>query len=330
MKILLLGANGQVGWELQRSLAPLGLLEVCDRQRADLRQPEQLVTLIDRLQPNVIVNAAAYTAVDKAETDQVAAWQVNAESVAVMAAEARRHDALLVHYSTEYVFDGGKQDAFSENDPTSPLNVYGASKLGGEQRIQASGCRHLILRTSWVYAARGNNFAKTMLRLAAEREGLRVVADQVGAPTSAELIADVSALMIQRLMYDPVLAEQANGIYHLTAAGEISWHGYARFVIDGAAALGLQLKATGDMVLPIDTRDYPLPAARPLNSRLDTRKLQSTFGLALPHWQYHADRMLREIIPLEIVARAACAHLSGAPQTAPQAPTTAKVRHSFE
>lgn len=273
MKILLLGANGQVGWELQRALAPLGRLEICDRLRADLDRPESLAALVERIQPQVIVNAAAYTAVDKAESDAARSRRVNAESVEVLADAARSCDAWLVHYSTDYVFDGCKAAAYTEDDPVGPLSVYGQTKLEGEQAIQASGCKHLILRTSWVYAARGSNFIKTMLRLAAEREELRVIADQIGAPTSAELIADVSALLLYRLRHDRALAEQATGVYHLTAAGETSWHGYARFVVAKAAALDMSLKrgpTTSMRSVPPITRcrpgARPTPGSIPANS----------------------------------------------------------------
>ncbi|WP_421684427.1 dTDP-4-dehydrorhamnose reductase [Stutzerimonas urumqiensis] len=297
MNILLLGANGQVGWELQRALAPLGQLHICDRKRADLSQPESLVRLVNQVQPQVIVNAAAYTAVDKAETDAIMARRVNADSVAILAASARQHDAWLVHYSTDYVFDGSKQSAYVENDATAPLSVYGTTKLEGENQIRASGCKHLILRTSWVYAARGSNFAETMLRLAAEREELSVVADQVGAPTSAELIADVSALMLQRLAHDEALAAKASGTYHLVAQGETSWHGYAQFITAKAAGQGVLLKIDPSAIRPIRTEEYPMPAKRPANSRLCTGKLRHTFGLELPRWEHHAERLLAQILP---------------------------------
>ncbi|WP_415844495.1 dTDP-4-dehydrorhamnose reductase [Stutzerimonas zhaodongensis] len=297
MNILLLGANGQVGWELQRALAPLGQLHICDRKRADLCQPQSLARLIDQIQPQIIVNAAAYTAVDKAETDQVTAKRVNADAVATLASAARKLDAWLVHYSTDYVFDGSNQSAYVENDRAAPLSVYGATKLEGENHIRASGCKHLILRTSWVYAARGSNFAKTMLRLAAEREGLSVVSDQIGAPTSAELIADVSALMLQRLVHDEALAANASGTYHLVAQGETSWHGYAQFIIEKAAALGVLLKTASSAIRPIRTDEYPVPAKRPINSRLCTDKLRRTFGLDLPRWEHHAERLLAQILP---------------------------------
>ena len=214
-----------------------------------------------------------------------------------MARAAAKSGAWLVHYSTDYVFDGSKTTAYKEDDATAPVSVYGQTKWEGEQAILASGCKHLILRTSWVYAARGNNFAKTMLRLAAEREELRVVADQVGAPTSAELIADITALMLQRLEQDKELAAKASGIYHLVAAGETTWHAYAQFVLAKAASLGMPLKTVPANVRPISSEEYPVPARRPANSRLSNEKLQRTFGLHLPYWEYHAERMLQEIIP---------------------------------
>ncbi|MDH1683286.1 dTDP-4-dehydrorhamnose reductase [Pseudomonas chengduensis] len=295
MKILLLGASGQVGWELQRALAPLGQLVICDRHSADLENPQALSELVEREQPAVIVNAAAYTAVDKAESDVERARKVNAESVAALAAAARKLGAWLVHYSTDYVFAGDKSTAYVEDDPTGPLNVYGQTKLEGEQAIRASGCPHLILRTSWVYAARGGNFAKTMLRLAADRAELRVVADQVGAPTSAEMIADVTALVLQRIATDAALGKTASGTYHLVASGATSWHGYAQFVIAEAARLGVPLRTTAENIHPITTAEYPLPARRPVNSRLDNQKLQQAFGLELPTWEFHVKRMLIEL-----------------------------------
>ena len=292
--ILILGANGQVGWELQRALTPLGRLIVCDRRRGDLEDLAGLRVLVNTERPAIIVNAAAYTAVDKAEADIDRARRVNAEAVGILAELAADLDAWLVHYSTDYVFDGSGSQPFREGDPTGPLNVYGQTKLEGEQAILASGCRHLIFRTSWVYAARGANFARTMLRLAAEREELRVIADQVGAPTSAELIADVTAQVLAQLRHRPD-ARSLAGLYHLTADGAISWHGYARFVIEQAIGLGLPLRTLPERVLPIPTQEYPLPAMRPHNSRLDTRKLRETFGLTLPAWETHMKRMLIEL-----------------------------------
>ena len=279
MKILLLGKNGQLGWELQRALSPLGELIALDRlDGGDLADGEALLAAVRAHAPRVIVNAAAYTAVDKAESEQDLALQVNASAPGLLAQEARRLGALLVHYSSDYVFDGSGSAPRAEDAPTAPLSVYGASKLAGEDAIRASGCAHLILRTSWVYAARGGNFAKTMLRLAAEREQLRVIADQIGAPTGADLLADLSAHMLRTTLADPALG----GTYHAVAAGETSWHAYARHVIEFARARGVPLKVAPDQVLAIPTSDYPTPARRPLNSRLSTAKLQQAFGLTLP------------------------------------------------
>lgn len=293
--ILILGSNGQVGWELQRALAPLGRLIVCDRQRANLEDLHGLRALVEQERPSIIVNAAAYTAVDKAETETERAHRVNAEAVGVLASLARELDAWLVHYSTDYVFDGQGSCGFREDALPAPLNAYGRSKLAGERAIRESGCRHLIFRTSWVYAARGSNFAKTILRLAADRDELRIVADQIGAPTSAELIADVTAQVLNHLRDHPRPVE-LSGLYHLTAGGEVSWHGYARFVIAEAARLGLQLRTDSERVQPIMTHEYPLPAPRPANSRLDTSRLRSTFGLTLPEWHFHVRRMMVELV----------------------------------
>lgn len=295
LKILLLGKNGQVGWELQRALSPLGELRACDRSEANLDDPESLRQLVRDYAPNIIVNAAAYTAVDKAESDADSAARINTQSLAILAEETKRLNGLLVHYSTDYVFDGTKDGFYLENDATAPLSVYGKTKRDGEVAIATSGCQHLIFRTSWVFASRGGNFAKTMLRLAAERDSLNVVADQFGAPTSAELIADVTALAIYRLQHDAALAASASGIYHLVAAGETSWHGYAQFVINEAIRLGAVLKAQPDQVHPIPASAYPVPAARPQNSRLDTTKLREQFNIQLPNWQYHVQRLVREL-----------------------------------
>ncbi|MFV3306074.1 dTDP-4-dehydrorhamnose reductase [Pseudomonas sp. NY15181] len=296
MKILLLGKNGQVGWELQRSLAPLGELLALDSRSADycgdLADLEGLAGTLARYAPDVVVNAAAYTAVDKAESEPLLAQRVNAEALRVMAEFAVRSDALLVHYSTDYVFPGHGQTPWREVDDVAPLNVYGQSKLAGEQAIQATGCQHLIFRTSWVYAARGSNFARTMLRLAKERDALGVIDDQFGAPTGAELIADVTAHAILATRRDPALV----GLYHLAAGGETSWCGYARFVLEQAAAAGVELKVTAEAVNALDTDAYPLPAKRPANSRLNTEKLQKAFSLNLPDWQLGVARMLKEII----------------------------------
>lgn len=297
MKILLLGKNGQVGWELQRSLAPLGQLLALDRRGADgltgdLSDPEALRETVRAVRPNVIVNAAAYTAVDKAESEVDLARTINATAPGVLAQEAAALGAWLVHYSTDYVFDGSGAMARAESANTGPLSVYGQTKLEGEQAIAASQARHLIFRTSWVYAARGGNFARTMLRLAGEREQLRVIDDQVGAPTGAELIADVTAHALRQTWQRPDLA----GLYHLATSGQTSWHGYACHVIERARSAGQALKASAAAIEPISTLDYPTPARRPLNSRLDTDKLRLALGLTLPDWRMGVDRMLAEIL----------------------------------
>lgn len=294
MKILLLGKNGQVGWELQRSLAPLGDVVALDRQGGDglcgdLADLDGLRNTLRQVRPDVLVNAAAYTAVDKAESDVQAAGLINAQAPGLMAQELHALGGWLVHFSTDYVFDGSGSTAWCETDRTAPLNQYGLSKLHGEQAIQASGCRHLIFRTSWVYAARGNNFARTMLRLAAERERLSVIDDQIGAPTGAELLADVSAHAIRQAVLQPGLG----GLYHLAAAGETSWCGYARHVIDQARRDGAVLAVQA--IEPIPSSAYPVAATRPKNSRLDTGKLSRSFNLHLPDWKSGVSRMLMEI-----------------------------------
>ncbi|MDD5320610.1 MAG: dTDP-4-dehydrorhamnose reductase [Methylococcales bacterium] len=292
MNILLFGSNGQVGWELQRSLAPLGEVMALERSQANLTEPESLRALIRKIRPQVIVNAAAYTAVDKAESEPELARCINVTAPAVMAEEAAGIGAWLVHYSTDYVFDGGKKDSgYTETDATNPLSVYGQTKLEGELAIQAACSNTLIFRTSWVYAARGNNFAKTMLRLAKERDQLAVVADQWGAPTSAELIADVTAHALHQAMARPAL----KGLYHLTADGKTNWHDYACYVLEQAMTLGHRVKIKPSAVAVCATADYPLPARRPANSRLDTTQLQTSFGLYLPDWKLHLNRMLKEI-----------------------------------
>lgn len=295
MKILLLGKDGQVGWELQRALAPLGELHAFGRADADLGDPESLRAAVRRVRPGVIVNAAAYTAVDQAESEAAMAHSVNALGPGVLAEEAQLLGAWLVHYSTDYVFDGSKAGAWVETDPTNPLSVYGRSKCEGEERIRTSGARHLILRTSWVFAARGGNFARTMLRLAREREQLSVVADQFGAPTGAELLADASALALHRIALAGAAAHAWSGTYHLAAAGETSWHAYARHVLEQARAHGAVLKAGPEQVLPIPAGAFPAPALRPANSRLDCSKFCATFCLQLPDWRYHVNRLVAEL-----------------------------------
>lgn len=301
MNILLLGCNGQVGWELQRALAPLGIVTglshdtpgpvQCPDLRADFAHPQDVAALVRAVRPDVIVNAAAYTAVDKAETDVDRARLVNAMTPTALAQEAARSGALLVHYSTDYVFDGSGEAPRDEQAPTAPLNVYGQTKLEAEQAIQASGCRHLIFRTSWVYGTRGQNFAKTMLRLAAERDQLQIIHDQVGAPTGADLLADVTAHAIRATRHNDALT----GLYHLVASGHTTWHQYASFVIEWARQHGHSIKVPQHGIHAIPSSAYPTPAKRPLNSRLDTRKLCTTLDLNLPHWQSGVERMLTEL-----------------------------------
>jgi dTDP-4-dehydrorhamnose reductase len=295
VRILLLGCNGQVGWELQRSLQPLGEVMACDfdstiDRRANFSEPDTVSALVTCVQPDVIVNAAAHTAVDKAESEPQLARLINATTPGMIAKSAHRLGALFVHYSTDYVYDGSGDTPRDETAATRPLSVYGKTKLEGEELIRSSGCRHVILRTSWVYAARGHNFIKTMLRLAAERDSLSVIGDQVGAPTGADLLADVTALTISKLN----AGEGASGVYHCVAGGATSWFDYARFVIDWARVNGLPVKVASDAIRPISTSAYPTPATRPLNSRLSTKKLRETFSIRLPEWQVGVERMMRE------------------------------------
>jgi dTDP-4-dehydrorhamnose reductase len=295
MKILLLGKNGQLGWELQRALAPLGEVFAPGRDAGgDLADIGGLTEMAFESGAQVIVNAAAYTAVDKAEdpAEQDRCMDVNAGAPAALAMVARESGALLVHYSSDYVFDGSGDTARDEEASPGAESVYGESKAAGDFSIETSGCAHLILRTSWVYGARGGNFAKTMLRLAQERDEIKVVADQVGAPTGAELLADVSAHMIRHTLVNPALS----GLYNVVAAGETSWHGYAQHVIEAARARGLPVRVKAENLRAIPTADYPTPAVRPLNSRLSTDKALRHFGLTLPHWTQGVDRMLDEIL----------------------------------
>ncbi|GAB2902151.1 dTDP-4-dehydrorhamnose reductase [Uliginosibacterium flavum] len=297
---MILGCGGQVGWELQRALAPLGEVIALDFDSkdhcGDFSQPEAVAATVRALRPDVIVNSAAHTAVDKAESEPEFARKLNATTPGLVAQVAAELGALLVHYSTDYVFDGSGDAPRDEMAATAPLSVYGQTKLEGEQLVQAAGCPHLILRTSWVYAARGANFAKTMLKLAGEREQLKIIADQIGAPTGADLLADVTAHAVKRFL-DLRLAtcdlrDFPSGLYHCVAGGETNWHDYAQFVFAQARAAGIELKLREVSAIP--TSDYPTPAQRPLNSRLDTRKLQVTFGLRLPDWKAGVARMLTE------------------------------------
>lgn len=296
MKILLFGKGGQVGWELQRSLAPLGEIVALDSDSTELcgdfTNLDGIDATVRAVMPDVIVNAAAHTAVDKAESEAELVRTINATAAGVLAREARRINALLVHYSTDYVFDGSGKKPWVETDTTAPLSVYGATKLEGEKLIQSSGCKHLIFRTSWVYGARGGNFAKTMLRLAAERDSLSVINDQIGAPTGADLLADVTAHAIRAIRQQPELS----GLYHLVAAGETSWHGYASFVLDFARRKGVLLKVNPEAIKSVPTSEFRTAAKRPHNSRLSCGKIQESFGLNMPHWQTGVERMLIEIL----------------------------------
>lgn len=297
MKILLLGSNGQVGWELQRALAPFGTLIPVTRDQedghgCDLSNLEALAEMVRGVAPDVIVNAAAYTAVDQAEDEPQLAATVNATAPAILAREALALGAWLVHYSTDYVFDGSGVRPWCEDDPTGPLNVYGRTKREGEVAVHDSGCRHLIFRTSWVYAAQGKNFIRTMLRLAAERSNLQVIDDQHGAPTGAALIADVTAQALPMAMRNPELGQ----LYHLSSAGETTWHGYALRVIKRARLAGWPVKAATEAISPVSTDALPTKAPRPNNSRLDCSRLENAFGLVMPPWQQGVDHTLVEIL----------------------------------
>jgi dTDP-4-dehydrorhamnose reductase len=294
-RVLLLGANGQLGFALGGALKALGEVKALTRSEADFSNAfalrDTLFPFVQKFQPHVIVNAAAYTAVDKAQTEQAIALQVNAQSVGILAELAQSINAVLVHYSTDYVFDGAGNTPWAEDDQTNPLSVYGQSKWLGECAVRQHCHKHLILRTSWVVGAHGNNFLKTMLRLAAERDSLKVVADQMGAPTSAEVLAKVTVDVLQTML--PAAQEDARfGTYHLAATGETSWHAYAQYVIAGALKRGAHLTCKPESIEPIPTSAYPLPAPRPANSRLNTEKIRSTFGTELPAWQVGVDAIL--------------------------------------
>lgn len=296
MKILLLGKNGQVGKELQRSLSALGKLVALDRNDANLEDLPRLAETLRRHSPDIIVNAAAYTAVDKAEEDRAAAFKTNAEAVATLAGYAKETNALLIHYSTDYVFDGEKKGAYIESDAPNPLSVYGKSKLKGEQAILDSQCNALIFRTSWVFSVHGSNFVKTILRLASEKDRLSVIADQFGAPTSADLIADFTALAITDYRSGTI----DNGIYHLTATGETSWHGLAKQVVQQAIAKGACLMLKPKNIEAIPTEAYPLPAKRPKNSRLDSSLLADELDLTLPNWKIDVNRVVEQLVKGEV------------------------------
>ena len=294
MSILLLGKDGQVGWQLQRSLAPQGDLVACGRAECDLDDLSALRELVRQVKPDVIVNATAYTAVDKAESEEALAMRINGEAPGVLAEEARRLGASLVHYSTDYVFDGEKEAAYLESDAVNPQGAYGRSKLAGEQAIQQVGADALIFRTSWVFGARGGNFVKTILRLAKEKESLNVVADQVGAPTPAALIATVTGNVLSVLRHKPEMHGQGARLYHLTAANPLSWHGFAQCIVRQAEeTAGFELRLTPEAIRAIPSSDYPTPAKRPANSRLDCSRLEQEFGLQMPDWQPYLARMMQ-------------------------------------
>jgi len=295
MKLLLTGCNGQLGFELQRSLAPLAELVAIDLDDCDLSSESDLRAFIQTVKPDGIINPAAYTAVDKAENDSMLARKVNADAPRIMGEEAAKLGAFVFHYSTDYVFEGVGEQFYKESDVTNPQNVYGQTKRDGELALQQSCQQSLIMRTSWVVGAHGGNFAKTMLRLAAERESLSVVADQYGAPTSAALLADVTAQLVGRIKQQ---GQQGFpfGLYHVVASGVTNWHAYAQFVIAEAIKAGKAIKVQPESIRPIATSDYPVPAKRPANSRLDTSLFQRTFNLQLPHWEHGVSHVLKQIL----------------------------------
>ncbi len=294
--LMITGCNGQVGFELRRSLAPLGRVIALDRTGCDLAQPEHARRVVRDIRPDVIVNAAAYTAVDRAESEPDLAFAINGNAVGILAEEASVLGSLLVHYSTDYVFDGTAREPYIESDVPDPLSVYGASKLAGERAIASGEAAALVLRTAWVFGAHGANFAKTMLRLGCERDSLRVVSDQFGAPTPATLIADITAQIVARFWLAGDRGAFPSGIYHLAAAGETSWHAYACELLRGAAERGVPLRVDPARIEPIPAAQYPLPARRPANSRLDTTRLRHTFGVHLPDWQQGMHHVLDQLL----------------------------------
>lgn len=295
MSLLLLGKDGQVGSELKRTLLPFGKLTAIGRADHCLGDLVGLSQLLDTLQPQIIVNAAAYTAVDKAESEAELSQLINASVVEVLATYAKKNNALLIHYSTDYVFDGEKTTAYQENDAVNPQNNYGISKRAGEVAIQASGCNYLIFRTSWVFSAKGHNFIKTILKLAREKTELRVIADQFGAPTSAELIADITALAIAA--YNNKILSK--GIYHLSATGSTNWYNLACYALEKALSQGFTFTLDPKNIQPINTEEYPLPAKRPKNSRLNVSALSNALQLTIPEWTVHVDRVIEQLSSLE-------------------------------
>ena len=295
MKILLLGANGQVGSELQRSLKPLGEIRAYDRYAANLQKLDDLSRLIHEFSPEAIVNAAAYTSVDKAESEPEKAFQINTKAVEFLAKKAKLLNAWFIHYSTDYIFDGLKSGAYIETDMPNPQSVYGQTKYDGEESIKGCKVKHLIFRTAWVYSKSGTNFIKTIIQLAKNQDKLKVVNDQIGAPTSAELIADVTALCLNQIVQYKNSAHNLSGTYHLTPTGETSWHGFAQFIITEALGLGVKFRTSFENVQAISTSEYPLPAKRPSNSLLDTKKICNTFNVYMPPWQTHVKRLFKEL-----------------------------------
>lgn len=292
-KILIIGRNGQVGWELRRTLSVLGQIVPVEYPEIDLTKPETLRTVIAGVKPTVIANAAAYTAVDKAETETALAEAINATGPAVLAEEAKKLGALLVHYSTDYVFDGTGDQPRSETSPTGPLNVYGKTKLAGDEAIIASGCQHLIFRTSWVYGSRGSNFLLTMLKLAKERESLSIVSDQVGAPTTSVSIAQATAAVLSQVLAPGAGINVRSGVYNLTNSGEASWFDFAKAIF---AKSHMLWDAPQPTLTAISTSAFPRPAQRPLNSRLSGEKVETIFGVVLPHWEAALDITLEQLV----------------------------------
>lgn len=294
MSILLLGKDGQVGWQLQRSLAPHGEVIACGRAECDLTDIDRLRSLVRQLKPSVVVNASAYTAVDRAESEPELAMRVNAEAPGVLAEEVARLGALLIHYSTDYVYDGSKREPYVESDPTNPQSVYGRSKLAGEAAIRASGAKSVIFRTSWVFGARGENFVKTILRLALEKETLNVVTDQIGSPTPAALIATVSGVVLAMLRQGQGMNREQQRLYHLCCGRPVSWHEFARTIVGRARMMpGFDLRLTPEAIVGIPGSQYPTAAVRPANSRLDCSRLERDFGLLMPDWEPYLARMLQ-------------------------------------
>ena len=300
MKLILLGSNGQLGWELQRSLSSLSEIFVCNRNVVDFNDLDRLRNLVRDYRPDIIVNAAAYTNVDKAESDSENAFRVNFEAVELLANEAAVLNSWLIHYSTDYIFDGTKNSSYKEEDKSNPKSVYGKSKLQGELAIMDSKCKYLIFRTSWMYSTYGHNFVNTVLRIAKERRELRVVCDQIGTPTSAELVADVSSLCLSRIVQDGMTSKDFSGVYHLTPTGKTSWYNFAKYVIIETKKLGGVFLTDPENIIAINTSEYPLPADRPANSILNSQKLCKTFNLYLPSWKIHADRAIKELYVREL------------------------------